>query len=433
MNPYLVALAVAVIAGLWHRSWTTVLSELVVTPSRVLNTARERVGGAMAARQATLGYQRDAFDARSPETRTSLLAGALVATAFFGVFAFAELRVLAETLEAMFGVPVFALPGTFGVTTLLSIVGPAVFAGWLAKEIARPSLLHTTNWSDTERRTAGIGIKLILALSILATVLLGALRTERVQFEPGYAAERLPGDAPAVVGAPLPGERQLATDSDAPGDSIEPPQPVAIRLIEIAAFTAALVAVPLALLIALGLSWSVGPVVLLGLVRPGLIVLLILTIVLLVLATVNAAWTVCSGVALTLLRTTQRIGVTICRPLVTLAREVHSGQARCRERGQGFSALLYALTAPALDVEIPDDGIGNRLAIDRESVATEAAGSGPQPSGGAQAGQQDAASSVIGGGDGTFGDTPMPESEHTWGPFASASSTQTSAQTGASR
>lgn len=425
----------AIIAGLWHRSLTGIVSELVVTPLQGLQAARTRIGEARQRCQAILTRQQNAFDGRPIENRTSLIGGAIVATVLCVVFLLAESGTVIQTIGAMFPeIPMPQLPTSLGLMLAVSIVLPALFASWLKAEIGRPQLLHVSSWTDEEKRDARRKATAITVISIATVVALGFFRDVRLTLANAMGTHVPVLEAPSVVGAPTTGDHVEAVDVVAVAEA---PEPVIARIADVVGIGAMTIGVATSLFFAFCLAGKVGPLVLLGYVRPVVIPLAILALLALALGVLEGFWTVVSGCLLRSFHFVQRIGIAIVRPAVTLMRDQFVAEDRRRQANESYSRLGHALCFVAMDFELPEDAIGGRATIDPEPTPTDPAAATPpaQPAG--SGGQVPGGEYVSVNEDAADGAShePTVEPGHMWGAFVGPDSpyASTTATNGATR
>lgn len=383
---------VCVVLGLFQGSIRRSLTGACVECRRWLDRGRERLEAMQRSLGMATSQALERLGLDGEDWNPSFVVGGIACTAVAAVLVACDAFVMELSLQAL-GLVKSSSPLPVGLQSvfLVSTILPAVYAAWFARELRGhsglvPAHRYSAGWRVTYLVMAGSVVLLVLAV----VVTLGLFRAEAVL------------SAPAVTGAAPSGGADCLGLVSTDGTTLDPTAIIAGLAPgpwERRATTVAMVAIPVELLLATVLAVEAGPALLLELLPAGAFFALRgpvwLADRLLGFSAASLEWFYGAGIEC--LEVTQRVGIVLSRPIVTVGRLIHqeaeasltriralagegpairSGPDRRILRGLRWvvAGTAVAATAWALDVELPEEGIGDRERLDEPDIATAAGG-----------------------------------------------------------
>lgn len=371
------ALLSVLLLGLYHRSVTRVVAE-VYAPLRdglgstatALGSARGRISQSLRAKLEAVGLTREAW---SP----AHIAGAILNTLLFAVYIVCDYVTLMMTLEALGLTDRHKIPFEehLGILLGLAVIIPAVHSVWIIMEMLdRTDLVPARRLSGTTRGIFATLSAIMLALALTILVSGGLFRGSAVS-DSDVAA---PSTSPSLYATPTSAAGASAALETLQAQERELPED-AISAWERRSKMVLMVGMPVMLLLGSIVAFAFGPAYLLLLLPFGFWIGAIVATAIAQASVLGLRWLllIVLGVLLMILAGLSRIGITISRPFVNGCRALHRrAESERRGRPSIWLSLLSALTAWALDVETPEDGIGARDTID---PPTQVQGGAPSP------------------------------------------------------
>jgi hypothetical protein len=368
----LVILVSIVLLGLYHRSVARVVAEVYApvrdglgTAAAGLGSARGRVSQSLRDKLAAVGLSGAAW---SP----AHIAGATINTLLFTVYLACDYVTLMLTVEAL-----LELPGEskvpfqehLGILIGVAVILPAVHSVWILMEMLDRSDLVAARRLSGRTRGAFAALSIVILILALSIQVFGGIFRGTAVSDPGvdtapppsslYAAPASEGGASAALDEIRRQEEELS------GEQVSTWERSSKLLL--------MVGMPVMLLLGSIVAFAFGPHYLMFLLPFGVWLAVATALALAQMGVLGLRWLllVLLGVLLMLLAGVSRIGITVTRPLVDGCRELHRWALSERARRRSiWLSLLSALSAWAMDVETPEDGVGGRGTIDPPAQVT---------------------------------------------------------------
>jgi len=403
-----IAILVVVLSGFFHRAVRQVFAELFVPARDRLAAARENwFRHATAADQRRRHYM-EQLEFAGSNWKASYLAGAALFTAAFPVEVSIEWLVVALTLAPLLGIELPRLAKRLdpAVAMQASVILPVILGLWVLYELLgeRGHLIPVRRLRPWQRRITILSAALVVMLSLAVAFVLAVYRSAAL------ADDGTGIGVGTVVGA-LPAADEVVR-LDQPPEAPVPPevqgaQPASAW--ENRARTFTMPALAISLLLSAELAWKFGPALLLELAPAGVLAGVATFCRLLGLACGFFAFVIIwlAGALLAVIMLVQRVGIAATRPVVTAFRSLHrwasSAEAAATAppapqsmpeslaaRSQRLAAACaIVLSSWSLDLEVPQEPIGEATTLDPPSrsnepapgppAAQEAAGATPDP------------------------------------------------------
>jgi hypothetical protein len=381
-------ISVLMVAALFNRSVRQILVEVFVHLRDGLQAGREILARARATTRGWIGSTLGRLGIGGEAWKPTFAIGASVATALFVVFVLADYLPVSLSIDALLGVksePPAWLSSYLDIVLGVSVILPAVFAGWCLAELSSGGrLLPVARLSKGERISAYCVSTTVLVTSLAIGVALGINRADVVT----AAISVSPGSADNVRGAVAPDSTgaasSLALDmlgSEDAGGAMPPTKstrPVAFI---------AIVGLSITLLLSALLAWEAGASLGFQLLPPAIatVVIVLLMVGEQLLRVIRGLVVWIWAIFFAVLNLGLRLGIVLVRLPVSALRACRDWSAHTLRQHDvdqtgtprqphggammALATLVAVISSFVDDFELPVDGVGDRNTIDREEAA----------------------------------------------------------------